>query len=254
MSTPSEHQRVDKKGIFSTRIKESLPSRQREPKGVKAGFSKGYLITFEGIEGSGKSSQMAALAESLEQKGYKVLKTREPGGSKLGERIRKLLLDARHEDMAPKTELFLYLASRAQHLKEVILPALQEAKVVLCDRFSEATLAYQGYGRGLELDKIKTLLRYSTDGRRPDLTLLLDVEARRGLMRIGHRTSKDRLDRERIEFFEKVRQGYLRLAEMSPQQIIVIDANRDFDKVAAQIKEIVQGFLEKDDIQRHHRP
>ena len=215
---------------------------------------KGLLITFEGIEGSGKSSQMAALAESLVQKGRKVLKTREPGGTKLGEGIRNLLLDARHQDMDPKAELLLYLASRVQHLKEVILPALQQGRVVLCDRFSEATLAYQGYGRGLELDKIKSLLRYATDGRKPDLTILLDVEARQGLLRIGGRTSKDRLERERIEFYEKVRQGYLKLAETNPRRIIIIDANRNFEKVASQILEIVETFLEKNVIQRHHRP
>ncbi|MGH7273617.1 MAG: dTMP kinase [Nitrospiria bacterium] len=215
---------------------------------------KGILITFEGIEGSGKSSQMAALAESLVQRGWKVLKTREPGGTKLGERIRNLLLDALHQDMDPKTELLLYLASRVQHLKEIILPALQQGSVVLCDRFSEATLAYQGYGRGLELEKIKSLLRYATDERKPDLTILLDVEARQGLMRIGTRTSKDRLEREQLEFYDKVRQGYLKLAETNPRRIIIIDASLDFEKVAAQVLEIVVNFLEKNVIQRHHRP
>ena len=215
---------------------------------------KGIFITFEGIEGSGKSTQMAALAESLVQKDWKVLKTREPGGTKLGESIRNLLLDALHQDMDPKTELLLYLASRVQHLKEIILPALQQGSVVLCDRFSEATLAYQGYGRGLELEKIKSLLRYATDGRKPDLTILLDVEARQGLTRIGTRTSKDRLEREQLEFYDKVRQGYLKLAEMNPRRIIIIDASRDFEKVAAQILEIVGSFLEKNVIQRHHRP
>jgi dTMP kinase len=215
---------------------------------------KGIFITFEGIEGSGKSSQMAALAESLVRKGWKVLKTREPGGTKLGEKIRNLLLDALHQDMDPKAELLLYLASRVQHLKEIILPALQQGSVVLCDRFSEATLAYQGYGRGLELEKIKSLLRYATDGRKPDLTILLDVEARQGLTRIGTRTSKDRLEREQLEFYDKVRQGYLKLAEMNPRRIIIIDASRDFEKVAAQILEIVVSFLEKNVVQRHHRP
>ncbi len=215
---------------------------------------KGYLITFEGIEGSGKSSQIASLAEHLEQNGWNIQKTREPGGTKLGERIRDLLLDTGHTDITAKTELLLYLASRAQHFQEVILPALQQGKVVLCDRFSEATLAYQGYGRGLDLNKIKTLLKFVTEGRKPDLTLLLDVEVRKGLMRISNRTSKDRLEQERIEFYEKVRQGYLKLAKTSPRQIVVIDANRPLEKVAAQIRETVEAFLKKNVTPKHHRP
>ncbi len=215
---------------------------------------KGQLITFEGIEGSGKSSQMASLAEHLEQKGWNILRTREPGGTKLGERIRELLLDTGHPDITAKTELLLYLASRAQHFQEVILPALQQGKVVLCDRFSEATLAYQGYGRGLDLNKIKTLLKFVTEGRKPDLTLLLDLEARKGLMRINNRTSKDRLEQERIEFYEKVRQGYLKLAKMSPRQIVVIDASRSYEKVSAQIRETVEAFLKKNVISKRHRP
>ncbi|MCI0527054.1 MAG: dTMP kinase, partial [Nitrospira sp.] len=214
----------------------------------------GYLITFEGIEGSGKSSQMASLAEHLEQKGWNILKTREPGGTKLGERIRELLLDTGHPDITAKTELLLYLASRAQHFQEVILPALQQGKVVLCDRFSEATLAYQGYGRGLDLNKIKILLKFVTEGRKPDLTLLLDLEARRGLMRINNRTSKDRLEQERIEFYEKVRQGYLKLAKMSPRQIVVIDASLSYEKVSVQIQETVEAFLKKNVISKRHRP
>jgi dTMP kinase len=215
---------------------------------------KGCLITFEGIEGSGKSSQMASLAEYLEQNGWNIQKTREPGGTKLGERIRDLLLDTGHTNITDKTELLLYLASRAQHFQEVILPALQQGKVVLCDRFSEATLAYQGYGRSLDLNKIKALLRFVTEGRKPDLTLLLDVEVRQGLMRIGNRTSKDRLERERIEFYEKVRQGYLKLAKTSPRQIAVIDASRPFEKVAAQIRQTVETFLKKNVVPKHHRP
>jgi dTMP kinase len=217
-------------------------------------MKKGILITFEGIDGSGKSTQMSALAEYLEQKGWKVFKTREPGGSKLGDRIRDLLLDYKHQNITPKTELLLYLASRSQHFQEVILPALEQGKVVLCDRFSEATMAYQGYGRGLELDKIKALLKYVTEGRKPDLTLLLDLEVRQGLMRINSRVTKDRLERERIEFYDKVRQGYLKLARMNPRQIVVIDASQAFEKVASQIQEIVETFLKKNAIQKHHRP
>jgi dTMP kinase len=215
---------------------------------------KGCLITFEGIEGSGKSSQIASLAEHLEQNGWNIQKTREPGGTKLGERIRDLLLDTGHTDITFKTELLLYLASRAQHFQEVILPALQQGKVVLCDRFSEATLAYQGYGRGLDLNQIKMLLKFVTEGRKPDLTLLLDVEVRKGLMRISNRRPKDRLEQERIEFYEKVRQGYLRLAKTSPRRIVLIDADRPFEKVGVQIRKTVEAFLKKNVISKHHRP
>lgn len=214
---------------------------------------RGYLITFEGIEGSGKSTQIANLAPLIEQKGWDVLITREPGGTKLGEKIRELLLDTPQQDIALKTELLLYLASRAQHLHEVILPALKQGKVVFCDRFSEATLAYQGYGRGLGIDKIKVLVQYVTDRLKPDLTLLLDVDVRRGLERVRTRPAKNRLDLERIQFYEKVRQGYLKLARMNPEQIVVIDANRDFQIVAQQIQRVVERFLKRHDVQRDHR-
>ncbi len=214
---------------------------------------RGYFITFEGIEGSGKSTQIANLAAFLEQKGWNVLITREPGGTKVGEKIRELLLDVPHQDIALKTELLLYLASRAQHLHEVIVPALKQGKVVLCDRFSEATLAYQGYGRDLGIDKIKALVKYVTDRLKPDLTLLLDVDVRRGLERIHTRPAKNRLDLERIQFYEKVRQGYLKLARMNPKQIVVIDANRDFQIVAQQIQRVVERFLKRHGVQRRHR-
>ena len=217
-------------------------------------MKKGLLITFEGVEGSGKTTQISALAEYLDQKGWKVLKTREPGGTQLGERIRELLLDVQHQNIVPKTELLLYLASRAQHFQEVILPALVEDKVVLCDRFSEATLAYQGYGRGLDLDQIKNLLKYVTEGRNPDLTLLLDLEARQGFMRIRSRTTRDRLEQEQIEFYEKVRQGYLKLAKRAPRRIIVIDSGQAFEKVTALIRKTVESFLNKNAVQKHHRP
>jgi dTMP kinase len=217
-------------------------------------MKKGVLITFEGIEGSGKTTQISALAEYLDEKGWKILKTREPGGTKLGERIRDLLLDVQHQNIVPKTELLLYLASRAQHFQEVIRPALVEDKVVLCDRFSEATLAYQGYGRGLDLEKIKNLLKYVTEGRNPDLTLLLDLEARQGCMRIRSRTMKDRLEQERIEFYENVRQGYLKLAKMAPRRIIVIDASQAFERVSALIRKTVEAFLNKHVVRKHRRP
>lgn len=205
---------------------------------------KGCFITFEGIEGSGKSTQMALLAQRLQQKGWDVLTTREPGGTQLGEDIRKLLLDTRNHQMAPKTELLLYLASRAQHLQEVIIPALEKDRVVLCDRFSEATLAYQGYGRRMALGVIRSLAQYAADGRTPDLILLLDVPVRRGLIRIRSRNRRDRMEQERNDFHERVRQGYLRLAKLTPRRTVVINAGRDFQKVAGQIQKTVEARLQ----------
>lgn len=206
---------------------------------------KGRFITFEGIEGSGKSTQMAVLADDLRKEGWEVALTREPGGTKLGEGIRELLLDARNHEMALKTELLLYLASRAQHLEEMILPALEKGHIVLCDRFGEATVAYQGYGRRLPLDRIRELNRYVTEGRSPDLTLLLDVEARRGLARIRSRSSRDRLEQERVEFYERVRRGYLKLAQKNPRRMVVINANRNFQAVARDIRRATDALLRK---------
>ena len=206
---------------------------------------KGCLITFEGIEGSGKSTQLARLVSTLKKNDCNVLVTREPGGTQLGERIRDILLDTRHHQMTPKTEVLLYLASRMQHLQEVILPALDQGQIVLCDRFSEATLAYQGYGRQLPLTQIRQLNRYVTGQQVPNLTLLLDVEVRRGLRRIRSRPLRDRLDQEKMQFYQKVRQGYLQMARQSPRRIVVINANENIRKVAAQIHQVVETFLKK---------
>ncbi len=204
---------------------------------------KGHFITFEGIEGSGKSTHMAALAEVLRQQGRDVLSTREPGGTRLGENIRNILLDARHTEMGVKTELLLYMASRAQHLHQVILPALEKESIVLCDRFSEATLAYQGYGRQLDIQMIQDLNHFVTDELKPDLILLLDVEIQRGLDRIQARGSRDRLEQEEMVFFERVRAGYLELAKMNPERMAIINANGDQEDTARQIKQALGQFL-----------
>jgi dTMP kinase len=200
---------------------------------------KGVFITFEGIEGSGKSTHIALLASYLQDKGHPVCLTREPGGTKIGEQLRSLILDLTHNEMDPKTELFLYLASRTQHLAEVIRPALLDGMVVLCDRFTDATLAYQGYGRGLKPAVIRHIVEYASQGVRPDLTVLLDVEVQEGLRRLYGRGLPNRLDAEAIQFHEAVRKGYLALARREPGRFRLISTRSDVGQTQARIQKAV---------------
>ncbi len=210
---------------------------------------KGVFITFEGIEGSGKSSQVALLADYLTARGRPVTVTREPGGTPIGDQVRTILLDPKNKALDPGAELLLYAASRAQHLKEVIAPSLAAGKVVLCDRFSDATIAYQGYGRGLDLGMISALDRIVTSGKQPDLTLLLDIEASAGLARARGRNhslgleKEARFENEDIAFHERVRKGYLSLAKQQSARIRVVDALRPVGEVQKDIREIVDGIL-----------
>lgn len=209
---------------------------------------KGIFITFEGIEGSGKSTQITMLADFLRTAGKRVRLTREPGGTPIGDRIRKILLDPESR-LDPRTELLLYAASRAQHLSEVILPALKAGETVLCDRFSDATMAYQGYGRGLDREVIIELDRIVTSGLKPHLTILLDIDAQRGLERALRRNSKEgleaeaRFENEEVSFHERVRAGYLALAEQEPGRIRIVDASGRPDEVHREIKKIVETVL-----------
>jgi dTMP kinase len=200
---------------------------------------KSVFITFEGIEGSGKSTHIALLASYLQEKGYPVCLTREPGGTKIGERLRDLILDLQHNEMDPKTELFLYLASRAQHLAEVIRPALLNGTIVLCDRFTDATLAYQGYGRTLKPAVIRSIVEYAAYGIRPDLTFLLDLTVQEGLRRLHGRGLLNRLDAEALHFHEAVRKGYLALARREPKRFRVISTLDDKDLVQTRIRKAV---------------
>ena len=204
---------------------------------------KGHFITFEGVEGSGKTTQMAILGHSLEARGFPVVRTREPGGTKIGDAIRSLILDSRNQMMDSKTEFLLYLASRAQHLKEVILPALAEGKIVLCDRFSDATYAYQGYGRGLSKREIELIGRFVTGGLQPDLTLLLDIDVKKGLARLKGREEINRLDREALHFHEAVREGYLHLAKRNKRRIRVIRTDAGVEEIAKKIREAVDAYF-----------
>ncbi|MFQ5880927.1 MAG: dTMP kinase [Candidatus Methylomirabilales bacterium] len=212
---------------------------------------RGLFITFEGVEGSGKSTQLRRLSAALREAGQQVMETREPGGTSLGEAIRSILLTARNGEMTPEAELLLYLASRAQHSRECISPALGQGVIVLCDRFADATVAYQGYGRGLDLTLIAAMNRMAAGGLTPDLTILLDLDPREGLSRVRERgqvpllePSLDRLEAEALEFHDRVRQGYLHLARQEPHRVQVIDAMRPEKAVAKEIRERVEPLIE----------
>jgi len=205
---------------------------------------RGKFITFEGIDGSGKTSQMEAAVEYLQSQGIFPIITREPGGTKIGEKIRDILLDTRNREMLPQTEALLYAASRAQHVKEVILPALMKGKWVVCDRFLDASLAYQGVARDIGIQRIYEINRLATGDLKPHLTLLLDIKPE---IAAGRKTSQksDRLEREGLVFYEKVRQGYLMLAEAEPQRIKVIDGEKSFEMVKEEIIRVLDEFLSK---------
>lgn len=198
------------------------------------------FITFEGGEGTGKTTIIDNLLRDLSNLGFGMVKTREPGGSKIAEEIRRVILNVENTAMDYRTEALLYAASRRQHLREVIIPYLQAGKIVLCDRFLDSSLAYQGFARGLGIDEVYAINQYATEGILPDLTFYIDVDPQIGLSRIqkAHRTV-DRLDLEKTEFHVLVRQGYLKVAKMFPNRIIVIDGNRPIDAIYNQIKQLI---------------
>ena len=198
------------------------------------------FITFEGVEGAGKSSQTRRLAASLKSDGFSVLVTREPGGTPISERIREVLLEREHHKMVSTTELLLYAAARSQHVAEYIAPALAEEHIVISDRFGDATAAYQGYGRGLDLELIRRLNHVATGGLVPDLTIVLDVPIKVGLGRARRRRrSMDRLEIESLEFHQRVREGYLTIAKEEPNRFAVINSRRNPKRVHDEIRELV---------------
>jgi dTMP kinase len=204
---------------------------------------RGRFITLEGSEGSGKSTNLNFIHQRLQQSGLEVVLTREPGGTPLGENIRELLLDHRQQSMVSDTELLLMFAARAQHLNELILPALEAGKWVLCDRFTDATYAYQGAGRGISSDRIAQLEQWVQGELRPDLTVFLDLPVAQGLARAGERAELDRFEREEIDFFERVRQGYLIQAKAQPQRYRVVDASPLLPEVQAQLDRVIDDYL-----------
>lgn len=201
---------------------------------------RGRFITFEGVEGAGKSTQLSLAAAWLRTRGHEVLATREPGGEPVAERIRALLLDPEQPEMVDLCELLLLFAARAQHIEKVIAPELQAGRWVLCDRFTDATFAYQVGGRGLPEEIISQLEAIVQRGLQPDLTLLLDIPVDAGLGRARHRGSADRFELEGLAFFERVRDSYLRRANRFPGRIRPVDASRSVNEVAAQIRTLLE--------------
>lgn len=188
----------------------------------------GLFITFEGPDGCGKTTQMKLLAEYFEKKGKEVVLTREPGGKGLGEKVREILLNYDGE-VSDRCESFLFLADRAQNIDIIVNPAVKEGKIVLCDRHIDSTVAYQGYGRGLNIDRINMLNNLATNGKKPDLTLVFDVDVETSMKRVGK--EKDRMESAGIDFHNRVRKGYLELAKQEPQRIKVLDATKSIEEI-----------------------
>ena len=212
---------------------------------------RGTFITFEGIEGCGKTTQIKLLAEQLGALGHEVVLTREPGGTQIGERVRAVLLDSSHAGMAPVAELLLYGAARNQHVREVIRPALERGAIVLCDRYADATTAYQGAARAIDPEIIQSVHRIATEGVWPDLTLLFDMPAESGLSRArarnredGTQGREDRFEQEALDFHERVRAGYLAIARAEPDRVSIIDATRGIEEIRRDILIRVEKILD----------
>ena len=217
-----------------------------------------FFITFEGVEGSGKTTQMKRLKKYLARRGVPCVCTREPGGTRIGEAIRKILLNRYHCEMDPLSELFLYEAARTQHVMEVIKPLMKRKRVViLCDRFRDASVAYQGYGRGIDQKWVEKLNREASHGIKPDLTFLLDCPSDMGLKRALERdqqkrsSQEDRFEREKIQFHLRVRKGYLALAKREPRRIKVIDTRPGKDGVFDQIRKVVDERIGLEESRSH---
>jgi dTMP kinase len=210
------------------------------------------FITFEGIEGTGKTTQIKRVVEFLKETGHEVDITLEPGGSRIGKELRKILLNMESTDITGPCELFLYLADRAQHVSQVILPAVEAGRVVLCDRFADSTIVYQGYGRGLDPKLLRELNEVAVSGCWPDLTILLDIDPELGLKRATSRNldedktqEEGRFEAESIDFHSRVREGYLTWAALNSDRIVIIDADQTPDEIFSQIKDKILEVLEK---------
>jgi len=201
---------------------------------------RGVFITFEGIEGAGKSTQAKKLYDYLIEKGKNTILTREPGGTKTGEKIREILLSPTDEFFPPIAEVFLYEADRSFHVHNKIIPHLKRGYTVICDRFTDSTLAYQGYARGLNLELIKSLNETATGGLKPDITFLIDIPVEEGLKRIKEKRGFDRIENEDLEFHIKLRNAFLKIAEKEKDRIVVIDGMRDVDNIFSEILSILR--------------
>jgi dTMP kinase len=201
------------------------------------------LITLEGPEGSGKTSHITPLVEFLSRQGYKVFSTREPGGTPISEQIRDILHDMKNTEMHPRTETLLYQAARAQLVEMVIKPKLAKGYIVICDRYSDSTIAYQGYGRNQNLNEIRQLVKFATGGLVPDLTILLDIEVEEGLKRKAKNGEWNRLDALTIQFHRRVRCGYHKLARAEPNRWAIIQVNQPMEKVQEEIRNLIISKL-----------
>lgn len=209
------------------------------------------FITLEGIEGSGKTTQVKRIGEFLKSRGQDFIVTREPGGTEIGKKIRAILLDPESKDMAPLTELLLYTADRAQHIKESVIPSLSEGKTVLCDRYFDATVVYQGFARGLDIGLINKLHKLILNDLKPDITILFDLPAEKGLLRAWQQIEKGtrvgvetRFEKETLSFHEKVRQGYLELARIEPERFRIVDASKDEVRVSKEIIKVLSMIID----------
>ncbi len=239
-----EYQRVRLRCAVASRSSQGTPSGPRRPR------RKGLFITFEGIEGSGKSTQAQALAQYLRDKGFEVIETREPGGTPVAEHIREVFLRPTRElrsvdPLVPECEVALILAARSQHVADQLLPALKQGAVIVCDRFSDSTLAYQGFGRGLPLRELRSLTRWAAKGLTPDVTFLFDLPVSQGLRRRLNSTDVNRLDHETVAFHQRVRKGFLSLAQQAPRRIHTIHAARSAQAIAQELITLINPLLEQ---------
>jgi len=206
-------------------------------------MKEGFFITLEGIEGAGKTTLIDFIEDLLINAGHDVVKTREPGGTAIGEQIREILLKNENYTLTYDTELLLVFSARAQHIQEVILPALSSGKIILCDRFTDASYAYQGGGRGIDASRINLLEKWVQEDLRPNLTLLFDLDVSIGMQRTKKRSDADRFEREEINFFEKIRNTYLERAKNEPQRFRIINSASSLESVKEQIITILKDFL-----------
>jgi len=203
------------------------------------------FITLEGPEGSGKTSHIPYLVEFLREKGYTVFPTREPGGTSIGEQIRAVIHDLKNVEMHPRAETLLYQAARAQIVEQVIQPRLKAGEIVISDRYSDSTIAYQGYGHQQDLEQVRALVKYATGGLVPDLTVLLDVDVEEGLRRKKKENEWNRLDAYTVEFHQRVRAGYSEMVKAEPNRWVVMDAGRKWDEVQEELRLVVLGRLKR---------
>ena len=204
---------------------------------------KGLFITLEGPDGSGKSTVATKLCERLKNEGYEVVHTREPGGIEISESIRNIILDPKNTMMDSKTEALLYAASRRQHLVEKVFPAVEQGKIVICERFVDSSLAYQGFGRQIGMDEVLSINLFAIDNTYPDMTIYLDIDEQAGLDRLKDRDFKDRLDQESIDFHHRVKQGYQEVLKRFKDRIQIVDASKTIDEVTQDVYNLVLGLI-----------